>query len=118
MATASFTESCFSLSNLAQGLPLHVGHHVEQESVGLPGVMQREDMGMLKIGRDLDLAEEALGTQDGGQFGLQDLHRHLAVVLQVLGQIDRSHPPATDLPLDLIAVSECGLQAFLVLHVG
>ena len=35
-----------------------------------------------------------------------------------IGQVHRSHPTATDLPLNQIAVSECGLQAFLVIHVG
>jgi len=37
-------------------------------------------------------------------------------MLQVLGQVDRGHPIATDLPLDPVAVSEGGLQAFLVVQ--
>ena len=65
---------------------------------------------MLEPGGDLDLAMEPLGAQRGGEFLAQHLQRDLAVVLQVLGEIDRGHPARTQLPLDRVAVSERVLQ--------
>ena len=52
---------------------------------------------------------EALGAERGGQLGAQDLHRHLAVVLEVLGEVDRRHAALAELPFDAVAVGERGL---------
>ncbi len=46
----------------------------------------------------------------GREFGLQHLKRHLALVLEVLGEIDGRHPTATELALDGVAVAQGGLQ--------
>jgi hypothetical protein len=48
----------------------------------------------------LDLDYEAFGTEDGGEFGLEDLDRDLAVVLQVLGEIHRGHGTALPTSFD------------------
>ena len=61
---------------------------------------------MLQVGGGLDLAQEPLGADDGGQLGPQHLERHLAVVLQVLGQVHRGHAARAELPLDAVAVGE------------
>ena len=42
---------------------------------------------------------------------MQHLERHRTVVLEIVGQVDRRHPAATDLPLQIIAVAQGGLQA-------
>jgi hypothetical protein len=52
----------------------------------------------------LDLLHEPLGAEDGGQFGLQDLDRDLAVVLQVLGKPDRGHATLAQLALDPVSI--------------
>jgi hypothetical protein len=46
------------------------------------------------------------GPQAGGQLGAEDLDGHLAIMLQVLGQVDRGHAAAADLVLDGVSVSE------------
>jgi hypothetical protein len=97
---------------LAQALALHVGHDVVQEGVGLPGVVQRQDVRVLQVGRRLDLGEEALGSHDGGQLGLEHLERDLPLVLHVLGEIDRRHAPLPDLALDDVAGAERRVEAF------
>ena len=53
---------------------------------------------MLKIGGELDLGEEALGPDYGGELGPEDLERHLPRVADVLGQVDRGHAAGPDLP--------------------
>ena len=61
---------------------------------------------MLERRGGLDLLDEPLGAEHGGELGLQDLDRDLAVVLEVLGQVDRGHPALAELALDPVAVGE------------
>lgn len=56
--------------------------------------------------RHLDLANEPVGTETSGQFGAQDFDGHLAVVLQVLRQIHRSHPAVSQLALEVIVIAQ------------
>src|SRR5207249_1664475 len=78
---------------LAQRLPLDQRHHVVEQPVGVAGIIERQDVRMMQAGGDLDLTEEALGTQGGRQLETEYFHGHLAVVLQILGEINQSHPP-------------------------
>src|SRR5207249_1827373 len=87
---------------LAQRFPLDERHHVVEEAVRLSRIEQREDVGMLQLGSDLDLAEEPLRAQGRGQFRFEDLHGHFALVPQVLGQVHRGHPAAAELALDRV----------------
>jgi hypothetical protein len=93
---------------LAQGLPLHVRHHVEEEGVRLSGIEERKHVGMLQVRGRLDLADESLASDDGCELGLEDLERHLPPVLQVLGQVDRGHAALAELPLDRVAALQGG----------
>ena len=43
---------------------------------------------MREPGRDLDLAEEPLGPDRQGQLGLEDFQRDLAVVLDVVSEVE------------------------------
>ena len=87
-----------------KALPFQIGHDIEQEAVGFPGIVERQDMRMIQVGGDLDLGQEPFGTDNRSQLRLQDLEGHLAVVLDVLGQVHGGHPALTQLTLDGIAV--------------
>ncbi len=91
---------------LPQRLSLDVGHDVVEEPVGAARIEDAEDVGMLEPGRDLDLLSEPIGAEGGRQVGAQHLDRHLAVVLEVLGEIDRGHPARAEFPLDSVAVGQ------------
>ena len=65
---------------------------------------------MLQVGGDLDLGEEPLGAEHGGELGLEDLDGDLAVVLEVVGEIDRRHAALAELALDAVAVGQGGLE--------
>jgi hypothetical protein len=65
---------------------------------------------MVKARRKVDLAQETLGTDRDGQLGPQDLDRHMAVVLEILRQIDDGHAPATQLMLDGVVFGERGTK--------
>ena len=61
---------------------------------------------VLELRRSLDLLHEPVGAEHGGEFGPQHLQRNLAVVLQVLGKIDRGHAAFAESALDAVAVGE------------
>ena len=102
--TASATGSCFSLPEpVAEGLSLHERHHVEEEGVRLPRVEEGKDVGVLQVGGEPDLREEALGPDHRGQLRPEHLHRDPAVVAEVLREVDRRHPARADLVFEPIA---------------
>ena len=61
---------------------------------------------MLEVGGRLDLAQEPLGADDRGEFGPQHLDCHLAVVLEVLGQVHGGHAALAELALEAVAVRQ------------
>ena len=85
-------------------LALDVGHGVVGQPVGGARVEQRQDVGVLEPGGDLDFAEEALRPQRLGQGGMQHLERDRARVPKILGQVHRGHAPAAQLALQHVAV--------------
>jgi hypothetical protein len=101
-----------SVQSVPQAFTFDVWHDVVEQAVCLAGVVERYDMRMSETGNCFDLTEEAVRTDSGSQLGVQDLDCDLAVVPQVLGQEDRSHPTATDLRLDSVAVRESRPETF------
>ena len=61
---------------------------------------------MLELRRKLDLAEEALGAERGGELGAEHLEGDQALVPQVAREIDRGHTALPELALDHVAVTE------------
>jgi hypothetical protein len=93
-------------------LSLDVRHDVVQESVSRAGVEERQNVRVLEARRGLDFRDEALGAQHGGELGLEDLECHLAVVFQILGEIDRGHAALAELTLDAVAIGQSGAETF------
>ena len=69
-------------------------------------------MRMVEPGSDLDLAQEPVGTEAGGELGMQHLDGHLAVMTGVVREVHRRHAAASDLAVDAIAILELGAQPF------
>ena len=92
-------------------LALDEGHHIPRQALGGAGGEQRNDMGMLEGGGDLDLAREALGLHAGRHFGRQHLHNYRPRQVDLGGQEDPAHPAARELPLDPIGRAEGSLEA-------
>ncbi len=68
-------------------------------------------MRMLQRGGRLDLDYKAIGAEHGSELGLEDLHRDLAIVPEVLGEVDRGHPARAKLTLDSVPVGNGVRQA-------
>jgi hypothetical protein len=65
---------------------------------------------MCQPGRDLDLGEEALRTEERGDLGAKHLERDRTAVFEVLGEQDDRGRPMTDLAVDAVAVGEGAAQ--------
>jgi hypothetical protein len=77
---------------IAQRLALDVRHRVEELAVRFTAVVEREDVRVVELGRDLDLAEEALTTERRRELGTQHLQGDLTIEFLVLGEVHHSHP--------------------------
>jgi len=60
-------------------------------------------VGVVEIRSDLDLPHETLGAERCSQVRAQNLDCYLAAMLEVLGEVDRSHATAAQLSLDRVA---------------
>ena len=56
----------FPREPLPERLALDERHHIVQQAIGLSGVIQREDVGVLEARGDFDLAEEPLAAEGSG----------------------------------------------------
>src|SRR3990172_1023114 len=72
--------------------------------------MQREDVGMVELRGDRDLAQEPVGAEGGRELWLEDLEGDSALVLEVLSEINGRHPARPEFPLDRVAIGEGGLE--------
>ena len=59
---------------------------------------------------DADLASEAFGAKQRAQLGAKDLDGDLAVMLQVVGQVDGGHASPAELALHGVAAGEAGAE--------
>ena len=96
---------------IAERFAVDERHHVEQDAGGRAGIMQRQDMRMLQVGGGLDLAQETFRADRGGDLLAQHLDGDLAIVLQIVGQVDGGHATRAELALDAVAVAQGGREA-------
>ncbi len=111
-------ELLFPANQVAEAFPCHIRHDVIEEAVGDTGVVQREDVRVLKPSLNADFAEESLGAERRGQLGLEHLDRDVAIVLEVVRPIDIGHTAAPDLTVERITVRKRGPQAVNLIHHG
>ncbi len=69
-------------------------------------VEQRQNVWMIELGGEGDLAEEPFGAEAVGQFRVEDLDGDRAVVPAVVREIDGGHAARTELPLDAVTVGQ------------
>lgn len=71
---------------------------------------------MLQGGDRLDLAQEAVGTDHGGEIGLEDLDGHLAVMAEIFSQVHRGHATLTPFPFNGVAAFERACERGALVH--
>jgi hypothetical protein len=67
-------------------------------------------VGVGELGRDIDLAQEAIGPERLTQLGPEDLDRDRSLVLEITGKKNDSHATPTELTLESITVGEGRLE--------
>ena len=105
-------ELLLPLEPAPQRLPLDERHDVVQQPAGVARVVERQDIGVLEVGGDLDLAQEPVGPDRSGQLRPEDLDGDLAAVPEVLGEEHRGHAAFAEQPLDVVAVAEGRAKMF------
>jgi hypothetical protein len=96
----------FALESCTQRLALDERHHIEQLPLEASRIEQRQDVRVLQRRRELDLLQESIGAEHGGEFGVQQLERDLTAMPNVLRQVDGRHAARAELALDAVAVGE------------
>ncbi len=96
----------FAREPLAERLAFHVRHDEEQSSSRLTGIEQRQDVRMLQLGGDLDLAEESRSADRRGEILAQHLERDVAFVLHVAREVYGGHAAVAQLAVYCVAVGE------------
>jgi hypothetical protein len=91
---------------VAQRLAGDVRHHVVQQPVGLPRVEEWQDVRVLQPRGGADLGEEPLAAERGTEVGVEHLDGDVALVAEIVREIDRGHPARAELALNAVAVSE------------
>src|SRR5579859_6120363 len=86
-------------------------HRVIEEIAGLTGGMERNDVGMLERGRELNLAPEPLDVDARRHLRRQNLDDYLPAERELFGQKDAAHPPAAELLLQAVGGFESVLEA-------
>ena len=66
---------------------------------------------MLQARGGADLAQEPLAAERRAEIGMQHLDGHVAIVLEVVREVDRGHAAGAEFALDAVAVGEGGVQA-------
>ena len=109
-------ELLLALEARAQALALDVRHDVEQQTIGLARVEQREQVGMLQVSRDANLTQEPVGAEHDTKLRIEDLERDVALVAEIARQIHGCHPTASNLALELVAAGERRVQLEYYVH--
>ena len=65
---------------------------------------------MLEPSGDVDLPKKSLRTKGSGELMAQQLDRDEPAVLEVMGEVNGCHSPATELVLDAVATSQGSCQ--------
>ena len=68
---------------------------------------------MVQVGGGRDLAQKALGPEGVDQLGTEDLYGYLAIMLEVVSEIDRSHPARAKLAVEAVALGQGCLKSGL-----
>ena len=73
---------------------------------------------MLQSCGELDLAQEPLGTQGGRELRVKYFERDGTIVLEIVRQVDGSHPAPAELAQHRVATSQSRLEELKAIRSG
>src|SRR6185503_14941930 len=86
-------------------------HGEERHAVGVARRDHGNDVRVLQLRDELDLAVETIEADAPGEVRRQQLDHDLTIESSLGGEKDVAHATATELALDGVVVAECGLEA-------
>ncbi len=95
-----------AVQSVSERAPGDEGHHVVRRAVDLAGVDKAEDVRVLETRDRLNLAQEPVDADVRRDVGVDHLDRDLALVLQVVRQMDGRHAAAPELALQAVAIRQ------------
>ena len=105
-----------ALQTLLEVTPLDVAHGDEEDVLGRPGLVDRDDVRMVDRRSQLRLAQEAVAERLVlGEARSEQLERDLPLEPQILGQVDDAHAAQAQQRLDPVA-GELGADPRVVAH--
>ena len=96
---------------VAQRFPFDERHDVVEQAVGLPGIVETEDVRVLELGGHANFTVESLGTDRGAELRVQHLDGDLALMLEILREVDGGHAAGAELAFHAIPVGQSRLQS-------
>ena len=94
----------------AQRLALHIRHDIKEEPASLATVEQRQQIRMLQVRGDLDLAQEPLDAEHRAEFRLEHLEGDAPFMAQVARQVHGRHAAFADLAVNHVSIGERGSE--------
>ena len=86
-----------AVQSRSQRVPADIWHHVEQPPRVCTRIEEWEHVRVIQSRDDLDFTEKPVVADGTGQLGFHHLDGDLALVLEVVGEVDRGHAAAADL---------------------
>ena len=106
------------LEQLAQRSAFDERHREERHTVRFAGGDDGNDVRILQLGDELDLAMKAVEADAARQVGREELDDDLSIEASLGREEDVTHPAATELALDVVLGAERGLEAVAKLGHG
>ena len=103
-------ELAFDRKAGTQRLAINVRHHVIEKAVHLARIVQRENVRVMHLCDDMNLARKAVDSHRGAELRTEDLERDFTIVLDVAREIHHGHSTLADLAFDFIAAAERGRE--------
>lgn len=91
---------------LAEGLARHIRHRIPEPAAAVPRIVDGQNVRVLQAGGDANFLEEAGRAQGRSQLGMEKLQRDRAIVLEIVREVDHSHPTPPKLALDSVTIGE------------
>jgi hypothetical protein len=88
----------------AERFPFDEWHGEPEDIPRSTRVEHRQDMGMLQARSQSNFSLESLWPKDGRQVRAQYLQRYLAVMPQIMCEVDRRHASTAELTLERVAI--------------
>ena len=99
-----------ALQPVAEGFAFDERHDVVERSARVARIVDRQDVGMLQAGGELDLAQEPVAAEADRDLGPQRLQGDEALVARVAREVNQRHPSTAQLPIDDVVTGQRGVQ--------